>query len=297
MTETISVKALKKQLAAAIAMVLVAAIALGSSTYAWFVSNNRVTATTSSIYAQSNSAYLLISNKKDGNTTAAPGTIAATNTESSVALYPATWTNGTGVKYNGGTNESAKWLFATGYAKDPTKPNINDDGLFAIKSSATSNPSAEGTYGAAVESDYAYLNSFYVGTGKYDGSFTNLKVTGVTVQANDAYQAPTGTDIKTLETAIRVLVVCGNEWTVFSKNGIESGSHKTETNADGIIRTDAFGKSAENSGTSVGDVQVDVYIYYEGSDASVFSNNLENINIDGLNATVTFEATPEEFGK
>ena len=38
-------KAIKRQLLAAIAMVLVAAIALGSSTYAWFVSNNAVTAT------------------------------------------------------------------------------------------------------------------------------------------------------------------------------------------------------------------------------------------------------------
>ena len=60
MTETKSVKALKKQLAAAIAMVVVAAIALGSSTYAWFVSNNTVTATTTNISAQSNSAFLLI---------------------------------------------------------------------------------------------------------------------------------------------------------------------------------------------------------------------------------------------
>ncbi len=42
MTETKSVKTLKKQLGAAIAMVCVAAVALGSSTYAWFVSNNTV---------------------------------------------------------------------------------------------------------------------------------------------------------------------------------------------------------------------------------------------------------------
>ena len=41
---------------AAIAMVLVAAVALGSSTYAWFVSNNTVDATVSSIQAQSNAA-------------------------------------------------------------------------------------------------------------------------------------------------------------------------------------------------------------------------------------------------
>ena len=40
-----SVKALKKQLGAAVAMVCVAAVALGSSTYAWFVNNARVTAT------------------------------------------------------------------------------------------------------------------------------------------------------------------------------------------------------------------------------------------------------------
>ena len=50
---TVSVKSLQKQLIAAVAMVLVAMIALGSSTYAWFVSNNQVTATTSSISAQS----------------------------------------------------------------------------------------------------------------------------------------------------------------------------------------------------------------------------------------------------
>lgn len=38
-TKNNSVKALKKQMAAAVAMVCVAAVALGSSTYAWFVSN------------------------------------------------------------------------------------------------------------------------------------------------------------------------------------------------------------------------------------------------------------------
>lgn len=61
-----NVKGLKKQLAAAVAMVCVAAVALGSSTYAWFVSNNKVTATTTNISAQSNSAYLVIDNAAKG---------------------------------------------------------------------------------------------------------------------------------------------------------------------------------------------------------------------------------------
>ena len=60
MNESKNVKALKKQLAAAIAMVCVAAVALGSSTYAWFVSNNTVKATTSKISAQSNAPFLKI---------------------------------------------------------------------------------------------------------------------------------------------------------------------------------------------------------------------------------------------
>ncbi len=64
MNETKSVKALKKQMAAAIAMVCVAAIALGSSTYAWFVNNNRVTAETANVTATT-ADYLLIS--ADGN--------------------------------------------------------------------------------------------------------------------------------------------------------------------------------------------------------------------------------------
>ena len=41
-------------------MVCVAAVALGSSTYAWFVSNNTVKGTTTNISAQSNAPFLKI---------------------------------------------------------------------------------------------------------------------------------------------------------------------------------------------------------------------------------------------
>ena len=59
MIESISVKALKKQLAAAIAMVLVAAVALGSSTYAWFVTNTKVTAGTAQVSATTANTLLI----------------------------------------------------------------------------------------------------------------------------------------------------------------------------------------------------------------------------------------------
>ena len=44
-------KAIRKQLLAAVAMVLVAAVALGSSTYAWFANNSSVNARSSTISA------------------------------------------------------------------------------------------------------------------------------------------------------------------------------------------------------------------------------------------------------
>ena len=112
MTETKSVKTLKKQLGAAIAMVCVAAVALGSSTYAWFVSNNSVTATTTKISAQSNSAYLVIENSgtkdspKTATSTSSTSSTTATETFTDVKLYPATV-----------VKESNKAVWKTGYAR------------------------------------------------------------------------------------------------------------------------------------------------------------------------------------
>ena len=54
-----------------VAMVCVAAVALGSSIYAWFVSNNTVKGTTTNISAQSNAPFLKIDNVA---VTAASGT-------------------------------------------------------------------------------------------------------------------------------------------------------------------------------------------------------------------------------
>ena len=75
-------KALKKQLGAAIAMVLVAAIALGAATFAWFVNNNAVKATGVDLNTSSSVPNLYI------NT---PGSTPASMTEASTnpgKLFP-----------------------------------------------------------------------------------------------------------------------------------------------------------------------------------------------------------------
>ena len=78
-------KAIKRQLLAAIAMVLVAAIALGSSTYAWFASNNKVTAEGMKITATTEGANLEIST----TSTFKAGTIEVKNVKTATnALHP-----------------------------------------------------------------------------------------------------------------------------------------------------------------------------------------------------------------
>ena len=71
-------------------MVMVAAVALGSSTYAWFVTNNKVDATTTNISAQSNAAFMTITN---GSTVASQvdTTISTTTLGKDTYLYPATF--------------------------------------------------------------------------------------------------------------------------------------------------------------------------------------------------------------
>lgn len=79
-------KAIRKQLLAAVAMVLVAAVALGSSTYAWFVNNNKVTANLNNVSATAASASLYI---KYGKQTAVPTDNLTTDSgSSSLSLVP-----------------------------------------------------------------------------------------------------------------------------------------------------------------------------------------------------------------
>ena len=66
MTNSKTTSILKRQLAAAIAGVLAAFLALSSATYAWYVANNTVKSTTSSISAKTNGFILQIATLEEG---------------------------------------------------------------------------------------------------------------------------------------------------------------------------------------------------------------------------------------
>lgn len=257
-------KALKKQMGAAIAMVLVAAVALGSATFAWFVSNNTVEAKTTNISAQSNSAYLVIDNAaatktKDTSTSSAT----ASETFDDTYLYPAQWDKHFDAKGNKSDDDAtATYQFESAYAKDKGATAEKEGTRFAVGDPAT-----------AAGLDYTLANKFFIGTGGYDGIFTNLKVTGVTVSNADSG----------LSSAMRVLVTCDGQWTLWSSTKKLASSDGT----DGVIKADGISKN--------NDATVNVYVFYDGADNEVYTTNLENLKDCGV--TVTFEATPKEYKK
>lgn len=90
-----STKALKKQLMAAIAMVLVAALALGSSTYAWFASNTTVTASTMEVKATTG-PNLFIAKGASVALNAITGTTVTDLSVSNLAISPADMSDASG---------------------------------------------------------------------------------------------------------------------------------------------------------------------------------------------------------
>lgn len=127
-------KALKKQLGAAIAMVLVAAIALGAATFAWFVNNNAVTATDVNVSTSSAVPNLYITNAGKTSDTMStegknnPNLLYPVSTSDAVNFYETLhWTSGSGnhavadqyqsaIAHENGKNVYADYTFKLGVA-------------------------------------------------------------------------------------------------------------------------------------------------------------------------------------
>lgn len=128
-------KALKKQMGAAIAMVLVAAVALGSATFAWFVNNTKVTAESVDVTAKSANT-LLISH--DGTAWGTTATFAPAESKKFVPVSSTSqlsffkdkaWTTEATGEYNASAFEAA--TEGTDYYKDSFKLKASQDcGLY-----------------------------------------------------------------------------------------------------------------------------------------------------------------------
>lgn len=261
-------KALKKQMVAAIAMVLVAAVALGSATFAWFVTNNKVDATTSTISAQSNAAFMTIANGTEGAKDV--DTTSVTTGVTTKPLFPATYGEETG---------SVKGTWMTGYGTDLDNGALNS---VLKKCEDPANPDNAGTTAAALAGGYALQQDYNVSS--KGQNLTGLQVEKVAV-------AKDSTSDSELAKALRVLVTNANgtAWVVYGQK-TDSAEYECKLSSDaGNAATVSLGDI-----TAKQDTAVHVYLYYEGKDAKVTTRNLQENKLTATaKATVFFTATAD----
>ena len=136
-------KKLKRELIGAAVSVMVSAVALSSATYAWYVSNHRVQATTTTISATTNGFILQIAKAEDGAQHGGEQmSLAASNVGGKIT--PSS------------TNDLKDWYICQGWGSDGrvttyTKPTF-----------ATGTGSKPGQYEAGGETHYAYVRSEYI---------------------------------------------------------------------------------------------------------------------------------------
>ena len=166
-------------------MVCVAAVALGSSTYAWFVSNNKVTAQTTQIKAQSNTAFMSIEYKKTA--------VGSTTTMSK------DW-------YNNGADTTAL------YPAEVQKDTSSDPKFVTAYGTTTTDGKKSGDYIDVGDAAKAVTDSYAIGeANNYNISSAGVDLSNLVI---DKIEVTTGND-KDLAGAVRVLVVGPNSWQVW----------------------------------------------------------------------------------
>ena len=258
-------KAIKRQLLAAIAMVLVAAIALGSSTYAWFVASGTVTATGMNVQAQSEAGLVIRYGTGKWGTSAE-----ATKTKTeSAKLKPTSTINGT------------EWYYASAQlasefgAKNDTRATVasnkyNEHFLveeFQIRSSSATS-AVTGLYAKSVT--VTNFNPNPMNTALRVGiayrTASNGSITGDT-QDKFVIFAPVKldeTDANKPSYTYTVYTSSSDTGTSVTALAADAGS----ATASNLVKTGVTIPSAEESC-----VKVQVYVWYEGEDHNLYSDN------------------------
>ena len=255
-------KALKKQMVAAIAMVLVAAVALGSATFAWFVSNNAVTATGVDVTTTSSVPNLYITSV--GRTSDAM-TAASTNPDK---IYPVStpdaenffetlhWTTGNGHavadEYQAAlAHETGK----TNYADYTFKLGVSNGKMDVYFDSSTAATTLEATAAMGTAGRFAVK----VGNGQW----LMFKVKGTAT--DKGYYTDNG-------------ATTGDYWVKSANDGIAAATYSNFADYAGSVNDKGQAVAGTNKLTTIEsgtdkEVTVTVRIWYEGCDKDCVSEN------------------------
>ncbi|MGN1052618.1 MAG: hypothetical protein ACI4SH_04420, partial [Candidatus Scatosoma sp.] len=242
---------------------------LGSSTFAWFSMNTQVTATGMQVTAKTDNTYLLISSDK---TTASEiqtqGAISATLTvsDSEAKVYPCApaisdtevgYLTTSGKKLDGTTIETA----GVKVTDKDTAATITNWYTANAAASNASDIKADTARQLTGFGGYVIEKTVYLTVAKGANPANNLKVTATFEQKSG------GNDIS----AARVLVA-------------------TDDGGFAILSSTTTTADIKGSNTSLTDSTVrtvKIYIYYDGNDSKVYTNNAANLA--GANISLAFD--------
>lgn len=273
-------KAIKRQLLAAIAMVLVAAIALGSSTYAWFANNNKVTADGLSIKAQSEGTALVISDTVNGTKAPTVGTNTQLSFSNAVFLFPTHVAMGTVSPTFGANGDVASaanaWTHATSDKYDTAISNSTEANLTIADGSATGVKKGTSTSTDGFEGDIYITDDLYIAV-KENGAnnkFEHLYVTKCDI---------TSAGSSTLLNSARVLMVVTNGSSTTSYQFSPRGVLNAEGDAATIVTADKFttldATNVDLGAVGADEVHVQLFVYFDGRDEDCTSAKYDTKDI------------------
>ena len=283
-----------KRLIPALAMLLVSAILLGTSTFAWFSMNTQVSATGMQVQAVAEDGLLII-NEQDADQAANWKVSAQATYNTAAALAPTSTSDVTAWYHNKSdapTTAKAGQASNTYTTLSGSKWLRDTNGAYYYDDDAGSDKDAGENY-------YTLLNKFYI---KSSGAEIALG-TGNTYQALyiNKVQVTGNTSSPDLDKALRVAVKVGSQLFIYAPfegatlsynvAGSATATTATQVPANFILNTVTNTTTLPAIGTEKANtVPVEIYLYFEGEDANCKSENL-TATLDTLSVEVTFGIT------
>jgi hypothetical protein len=260
-----------KKLVPALCLLLISALLLGTSTYAWFSMNTQVTATGMAVIARAEDG-LVISNAASGTYDQRAASVKSTAAE----LYP------------GSTADLSNWWHSV--STNPAAANTQQD-----YTEGTAWVANSGTYGNYV------VHDFYIRSSAASAlTVASLDVKTLTVTPTGALQnlSPTlrvGIKFAGDSNAYIYAPVTGADTACTVQPGTPSGSTPVAYVGTGRINVSEATAPTASTVTSIpansqAGTHVEVFVWYEGEDASCISNNIE-ASLQQLDVEIVFGYT------
>ena len=273
-----------RKLIPALAMLLVSATMMGTSTYAWFSMNTAVQATGMQVQAVAEDGIVIANSAKASwsNTATAQVTSATLVPTSAAAVTSPAFVHNSSTNADQAQGNQA----SASYTDLSLTWNTNNSEGIGYED-ANSNSTLDNN-----EKSYVLLNNFFI---KSSGA----TITGKTLYINDV-TVTSSASLLAIDNSLRVLVVVGSTAYIYAPV-INAGSgtttlsynYKETTSVTALNATAAEGYDKSTGITTIPNTDADainakIYIYFEGEDANCKSTNISGITVDTLTVTVNF---------